>query len=153
MHKRSGVPRKPVVSPAEPYRGKVLSRVLPASRRKDGTWLTAKQRFCRKCGPFASALYESRTTCGLQSKPSPRPLAARDGKCVALRAAILSGIPNVRIALFRRCPVSARDILLAAHGRRAREIPLARENIPDSTLHRASSAPPPGPDVISNFSL
>lgn len=153
MHKRSGVPSKPVVSPAEPYRGEVLSRVLSASRRKDGTWLTAKQLFCRKCGPVASALYECRETFSLHSKRSRRLVTARDNECAALRAPILSGIPNVRIVLFRQCPVSARSILPAVHRRRACEIPLAREDIPDSIFHRARSAPPPGPDVIFNCGL
>ena len=153
MHQRSGVSRKPVVSPVEPCRGGVLSRELSPSQRKQWAWVTTKVHFRLECGLVTSALYESRGTCSLHSKRSERLATARDGECAALRAAILSGIPNVRIALFLQCSVSARDILVAVHSRRAREIPLAREDIPDSTFRCANSALPPGPDGISNISL
>ena len=148
MHKRSGVSRKPVVSPVEPCKGGVLSRELSPSQRKHWAWVTTKVHFHLECGPVTSALYEARETCSLHSKRSERLATGRDGESAALRAAILSDIPNARIALFLQCPVSGRDILVAVHSRRARKIPLAREDIPDSTLLRASSAPPPGPDVI-----
>ena len=148
MYKRSEAARKPIVSPAEPYRVEAPSSVLPASQRKDGTWQTRKQRFCRMYGPLASGFYESRTTCGLQSKPSRRPVAARNGKCVALRAAVLSGIPNIRIASFLHYPGLARDIPPPARSRRAREIPLAREDIPGqhSSLREFSTSAWPGSD-------
>jgi hypothetical protein len=153
VHKRSGVSRKSVVSPVEPCKGGVLSRELSPSQRKQWAWVTTKVPFDLECGPVTSALYEARETCSLHSKRSERLATARDGECAALRAAILSGIPNAKSALFLQCPVSPRDILPEVHRRRTREIPLAREDIPDSTLRRASSAPPPGPDVISNISL
>jgi hypothetical protein len=153
VHKRSGVPRKPVVSPVEPCRGGVLSRELSPSQRKHWVWVTTKVHFRLECGPVTSVLYEARETCSLHSKRFERLATARDGDCAALRAAILSGIPNVRIALFLQCSVSARDTLLEVHSRRTREIPLAREDIPDSTFRCASSARPPGPDVISDISL
>jgi len=153
VHKRSGVPRKPVVSPVEPCRGGVLSRELSPSQRKHWAWVTTKVHFHLESGRVTSALHEARQTCSLRSKRSERLATARDGECAALRAAILSGIPNARIALFLQCSVSARDILPEVHSRRTREIPLAREDIPDSTFRCANSAPPPGPDVIPNISL
>jgi len=152
VHKRSGVPRKPVVSPVEPCRGGVLSRELSPSQRKHWAWVTTKVHFHLECGAVTSALYEARQTCSLRSKRSEGLATARDRECAALRAAVLSGIPNVRIALFLQCYVSARDILPEIHSRRTREIPLAREDIPHSTFRCANSAPP-GPDVISNISL
>jgi hypothetical protein len=152
VHKRSGVSRKPVVSPVEPCGGGVLSRELSPSQRKHWVWLTTEGHFRLECGPFTSALYEARETCSLHSKRFERLATARDGECAALRAAILSGIPNIRIALFQ-CSVAARNILPEVHSRRTREIPLAREDIPDSTPRCANSAPPPGPDVVSNISL
>ena len=153
MHKRSGVPRESVVSPVEPCRGGVLSRESSPSRHKHWAWVTTKVHFRLECGPVTSALYDVRLTCSLHSKRSERLATARDGECAALRAAILSGIPNAKIALFLQCSVSARDILPEVHSRRTREIPLAREEIPDSTFRCANSAPPPGPDVIPNISL
>lgn len=134
MHNRSGAARKTIVSPAEPNSGEVLSRLWSVSRRKAATCLASKQRFRRKCRPVSSCLYESRETCSPHSRRSLRLVTARDGGCAAFRAAILSGIPNVRIALFRQCPVSARDVLLATNSRRARGIPLAREDIPDKNF-------------------
>jgi hypothetical protein len=153
VHKRSEVLRKPIVSPVEPCRGGVLSRESSPSQHKHWAWVTTKVHFRLECGFVTSALYDVRLTCSLHSKRSERLATARDGECTALRAAILSGIPNVRIALFLQCPVSAQDILPEVHSRRTREIPLAREDIPDSTFRCANSAPPPGPDVISNISL
>jgi hypothetical protein len=153
VHKRSGVLRKPVVPPVEPSGGGVLSRELSPSQRKHWGWVTARVHFRRECGPVTSALYHARETSSLHSKRSERLATARDGECAALRAAILSGIPNARIALFLQCSVSARDILPEVHSRRTREIPFAREDIPDSTFRCANAAPPPGPDVISNISL
>jgi hypothetical protein len=153
VHNRSGVPRKTVVSPVEPCRGGVLSRELSPSQRKHWVWVTTKVHFRLQCGPLTSALYEARETCSLHSKRSERLATARDGECAALRAAFLSGIPNVRIALFLQRSVSAPDILPEVDSRRTREIPLAREDIPDSTFRCANSARPPGPDVISNFDL
>jgi hypothetical protein len=147
VHKRSGVPRKPIVSPVEPCRGGVLSRELSPSQRKHWAWVATKGHFRLEFGPVTSTLYEARETCSLHSKRSERLATARDRGCAALRAAILSGIPNIRIALFLQCSGSARDIL-PVHSRRTREIPLAREDIPDSTFRCANSAPPPGPDVI-----
>jgi hypothetical protein len=151
VHNRSGVSSKPVVSPVEPCRGGVLSRELSPPQRKHWAWMTKKVHFRLEWGPVTSALYEARETCRLPSKRSETLATARDGECAALRAAILSGIPNVRIALSVQCSVSDRGILREFHSRRTREIPLAREDIPESTLRCANSAPPPGPDVISNF--
>ena len=126
MHKRSGVPRKSVVSPVEPCTGGVLSRESSPSQHKHWAWVTTKVHFRLECGLVTSALYESRDTCRLHSKRSERLATARDGECAALRAAILSGIPNVRIALFLQCSVSARDILVAVHSRRQRDSARAR---------------------------
>ena len=153
MHKRSGVPRKSVVSPVEPCRGGVLSRESSPSQHKHWAWVTTKVHFHLESRRVTSALHEARQTCSLHSKRSQRLATARDGECAALRAAILSGIPNAKIASFLQCPVSARDILPEVRSRRTREIPLAREDIPDSTFRCANSAPPPGPDVISTISL
>ena len=129
----------------------MLSRELSPSQRKHWAWMTRKVCLYLEWGPVTTALYEARETCRLHLKRSEKLATARDGECAALRAAILSGIPNVRIALFVQCSVSARDTLPEFHSRRTREIPLAREDIPDSTLRCVNSAPPPGPDVISNF--
>ncbi len=153
MHKRSGVARKAVVPPAQLCEGPSLRRTWSASLHNDGTWLTTHQHLHGGGSSVASALYDVRFTCGRHSKRSRRLAARRERNWVALGAAILSGIPNILIALFLQCSVSARDILPEVHSRRTREIPLAREDIPDSTLRCASSAPPPGPDVISNISL
>ena len=153
MYKRSGVPRQPVVSAVEPCRGGVLSRELSPSQRKHWAWVTTKVHFHLESGRVTSALHEARQTCSLHSKRSQRLATARDGECAALPAAILSGIPNAKIALFLQCSVSARDIFPEVHSRRTREIPLAREDIRIRLFCCANSAPPPGPDVIANISL
>jgi hypothetical protein len=153
VHKRSGVPRKSAVSPVEPCRGGVLSRESSPSQHKHWAWVTTKVHFRLECGPVTSALYDVRLTCSQHSKRSRRLATRREHNWVVLGSAILSGIPNIMIALFLQCSASARDILPEVHSRRTREIPLAREDIPDSTFRCANSAPPPGPDVISNISL
>jgi hypothetical protein len=153
VHKRSGVPRKPVVSPVEPCRGGVLLWEFSPCQRKHWAWVTTKVHFHLECGPVTSALYDVRLTCSQHSKRSRRLATRRERNWVALGAAILSGIPNIMIALFLQCSVSARDIPPEVHSRRTREIPLAREDIPDSTFRGTNSAPPPGPDVLSNISL
>lgn len=153
MRNRSGVARKAVIPPAQLSGGLSLRCTWPASPHKDVTWDTTNQQLHGSGSSVASALYDVRLTCNQHSKRSRRLATRRERNWVALGAAISSGIPNTMIALFLQCPVSARNILLAVHGRRTREIPLAREDIPDSTFRRANSAPPPGPDVISNISL
>jgi hypothetical protein len=151
VRNRSGVARKPAVPSAEPGRSRPLWRALSACPHKDGTWLTTKQHLRRNSSPIARTLYDGRNTCRLHSWRALRLATARDGECRALRTAILSGIPNDRIALFLQCPVCALDILLSLHSRRATKIPLVREDIPDSNFRCATSAPPPGPDVIFQF--
>jgi hypothetical protein len=153
VRNKSGVARKAVIPPAQLSGGLSLRCTWPASPHKDVTWDTTKQQLHDSGSSVASALYDVRLTCSQHSKRSSRLATRRERNWVALGAAISSGIPNIMIALFLQCPVAAQDILLAVHGRRTREIPLAREDIPDSILLCASSAPPPGPDVISNISL
>jgi hypothetical protein len=153
VRNRSEIARKVVVPPAQLCEGPSLRRTWSASSHYDGTWLTTHQHLHGSGGSVASALYDVRLTCSQHSKRSRRLARRRGRNWVALGAAILSGIPNIMIALFLHCSVSARDILPELHSRRTREIPLAREDIPGSTFRCASSAPPPGPDVISNISL
>jgi hypothetical protein len=77
---------------------------------------------------------------------------AREGDCVALRAAILSGFPTVTAPSFSQRPISGPIPFVGPHDRRPRQMPLAREDIPH-IFHLVSSPPPPGPDVIPNFDL
>jgi hypothetical protein len=153
VRNRSGVDRQAVVPPAQRGESPSLRCTRFASSHNDGTCLTTHQHLHKNSSLVASTLYDGRGPYTQHSKRPPRLAMTRERTWAALRVAILSGIPNVRIALFLQCPASVRDILVAAHSRRAREIPFAREDIPDSTLRCASSAPPPGPDVISNISL
>ena len=153
MRNRSGVARKAVIPPAQLSGGLSLRCTWPASPHKNVTWDITNQQLRGSGSSVASALYDVRLTCSQHSKRSRRLAPRRERNWVAPGAAISSGIPNIIIALFLQCSVSAQDVLLAIHSRCTREIPLAREDIPDSTFRCANSAPPPGPDVISNISL
>lgn len=77
---------------------------------------------------------------------------ARDGSWLALRAAILSGFPSVATPSFFECPVSVPVPFARRHDRRARRMPLAREDI-SHISDLMNSTPPPGPDVIPNFNF
>lgn len=152
MRKRSGVARKFVIPPAQPCKGQWLRRTLWASSSKDGTWPTTKPRLRRDRSSVASAPYNARETCSLHSKQSRGLVTTWERKWAALRAPILSGIPTITIPSFPQCPVSGRGLFLGTHGRRPRQMPLAREDIPHIS-HLTSSTPPPGQEVSPNFDL
>jgi len=77
---------------------------------------------------------------------------ARERNCRAFWTAILSGFPSIPTTSFSKCLVSGPIPFVCAPDRRPRQIPLAREDIP-AFPHRMSTAPPPGPEVISNFNF
>jgi hypothetical protein len=151
VHTRSGVSRKPVVQPVQPRRGHALERVPSATLHKDRASPTKKQHLRPRGNPVTSALDHGRAIWSQSSKWSRRLVMARECNCVTPRAAILSGFPTITTPSFSPCPASG-PILVGAHDRRPRQVPLAREDIPHVS-HLASSTPPPGPDVIPNFNL
>lgn len=72
---------------------------------------------------------------------------------MVLVAVILSGFPTAAAQAFRGCPVLDPVSFAGVPDRRARQIPLAREEIPGELLTSAEIRLPSGPDVISNRSL
>lgn len=51
-----------------------------------------------------------------------------------LLGSVLSGIPSITILSFLRRPIFNQGLFLGARSRHLREIPLAREDIPDNIL-------------------
>ena len=152
MDTRSGVVRKPVVQSAQTTRSQALKRGSSATLTKGGTWPSTKQRLRRGGNLVASAHYHNRANCRLSSKWPRRLVMARERNCRGLRVAILSGFPSIPTPSFSKCPVSGPIPFVGTPDRRPRQIPLAREDIP-AFPHRMSTAPPPGPEVISNFNF
>lgn len=58
----------------------------------------------------------------------------RERSRAELFACILSGIPSITILSFLQCLVFKQGLFLGAPSRRFKEIPLAREDIPDNIL-------------------
>ena len=151
MDTRSGVARNSVVPPTQPKRGPALERVSSATLHKDRASPTKKQHQGPDGNPVTSALGHGRAIWSQSLKWSQRLVLAPECNCVTPRAANSSGFPTITTPSFSKCPASS-PILVGAHDRRPRQVPLAREDIPHVS-HVASSPPPPGPDVIPNFNL
>ena len=146
MHTRSSVARTPIVPPAQPSVRQSASQRLSASAH-DRTWPATKAFLRRQRNPVSSALCQLRVNCWLASIAPRRLIIVEDCDRLALSVFVLSGFPTSGNLFFSQCAISRRARFVTARSQRPRNIPLAREDIPDIS-HLTRSITPPGADVI-----